>query len=125
MERRVSTVAGLRPLALHGLPADFFEAPCDPAQPEPLAISWPRRGGAFRLTGDAGLQAQFRAALAAYEAAEVAAVLARLSGDVRGFFQHMTETHRHFAALRAFGLAAADLSRLQASARRHALRAAG
>jgi len=124
MEHRV-TMAGVRPLALRGLPADFFAPPRDPAAPEPLAIAWPRRGSAFRLSGDAGLQTEFRAALAAYEAAEVAAVASRLSGDVRGFFQHMTETHRCFAALERFGLPAGDLSKLQALARRHALRAAG
>jgi hypothetical protein len=123
MERRI-TVPGIRPLALPRLPADFFLSPRDPAAPEPLRLEWPRRGGAPRLSGCPSLQAAFRAALAAYEAAEAAAAIARCSGDLRGFFAATTETHRGFAALEAFGLPAADLARLQAIARRHARDAA-
>jgi hypothetical protein len=120
MEHRLSARPGLRPLALCGLPADFFVAPRDPAA---LRLDWPRRGPGFRLSGDADLQAAFRLALAEYEAAEAAAAQARRSGDIRGFFQHMTETHRRFAALQGFDLPAGDLARLQAQAHRHALRA--
>ena len=123
MEHR-TTLAGIRPLALSRLPADFFAPQPDPAAPEKLAMVWPPRGP-FRLTGDAALQTEFRAALAAYEAAEAAAVTARVTGDVRGFFQHMTATHRCFAALQGFDLPASDLSLLQALVRRHELRAAG
>ena len=124
MERRLSLVPGIRPLALPGLPADFFTAPRDPAAPEPVRLEWPRRGPGFRLSGDAAGQAAFRAALAAYEAAEAQVALARLSGDVRGFFGSMTGIHRCFAALEGFGLPEADLVRLQALARRRALDAA-
>ncbi len=113
-------LAGVRPLALLGLPADFF-AP--PAAPAPLRLEWPRRGPGPRLSGDAGLQAAFRQALAEYEAAEAAAARARVSGDLRGFFQHMTETHRCYAALEAFDLPASDLARLRAQCRRRVARA--
>lgn len=118
MDRRTATVPGIRPLVLPRLPADFFAAPRDPASPEPLHLEFHRRGAGFRLTGDAGLQAAFRAALAEYEAAEAAAALARRSGDVRGFFAAVTETHRRFAALESFDLPRPDLARLQAQARR-------
>jgi hypothetical protein len=123
MERRMTIVAGLRPLALFGLPADFFVPPRDPAAPEPLRLEWPRRGPGPRLHGDAGLQAAFRTALADYEAAEAAAACARRCGDIRGFFQHMTETHRCYAALEGFELPPADLLRLQAQSRRRAAEA--
>jgi hypothetical protein len=117
---RMSTLPGIRPLLLSRLPADFFASPRDPAAPEPLRLEFPRRGAGFRLHGDAGLQASFRAALAEYEAAEAAAARARCSGDVRGFFAATTETHRCFAALEGFDLPRADLARLQAQARRRA-----
>ena len=117
MERRVSPATGLRPLALFGLPADFFTPPRDPAAPEKLRLEWAPRG-AFQLHGDAGLQAEFRAALGLYEAAEIAAARARRCGDVRGFFQHTTETHRRLAALEGFDLTPGDLRRLQARAKR-------
>ena len=116
----MTTAAGLRPLTLLPLPPGFFDVPPDPDAPEPLAISWPGSGGSFRLQGDAALQAAFRAALGAYEAAELAAARARLSGDVRGFFQNVTETHQRFAALEGFDLPASDLGRLQAQIRRRA-----
>ncbi len=116
----MTTTAGLRPLTLLPLPPGFFDVPPDPDAPEPLSISWPRSGGPFRLQGDAALQASFREALHAYEAAELAAARARLSGDVRGFFQHVTETHRCIAALEGFELPAGDLGRLQAQTRRRA-----
>jgi len=115
---------GIRPLALPRLPADFFAPVPDPSAPAPLGLEWPRRGAAFRLTGCPTRQAGFRAALAAYEAAETAAALARCSGDLRGFFAATTDTHRGFAALEGFGLPAADLARLQAIARRRATTAA-
>lgn len=121
---RISTLPGIRPLALPRLPADFFASPRDPAAPEALRLDWPRRGNTWRLTGDAALQCGFRAALAEYEAAEAAAALARCSGDLRGFFTAMTETHRCFAALEACGLPVADLARLQVLARRRAMDAA-
>jgi len=120
----ITRLPGIRPLALPRLPADFFAPVPDPAAPTPLGLEWPRRGTAFRLTGCPTRQAEFRAALAAYEAAETAAALARCSGDLRGFFAATTETHRGFAALQAFGLPAADLARLQGVARRHAATAA-
>jgi len=72
------------------------------------------------LHGCTGLQAAFRAALADYEAAEAAAACARRCGDIRGFFQHMTETHRCYAVLEGFKLPASDLARLQAQSRRRA-----
>lgn len=121
---RLSTLPGIRPLALARLPADFFAPPRDPQAPEPLRLEWPHRGAAFRLTGCPSLQAAFRAALVEYEAAEAAAALARRSGDLRGFFAAMTETHRCTAALDAFDLPATDLARLQALARRRAREAA-
>jgi len=120
----ITRLPGIRPLALPRLPADFFAPVPDPSAPAPLGLEWPRRGAAFRLTGCPTRQASFRAALAAYEAAEAAAALARCSGDLRGFFAATTETHRGFAALEAFGLRAADLARLQAIARRRAATAA-
>ncbi|MCO6418174.1 hypothetical protein JYK14_18685 [Siccirubricoccus sp. KC 17139] len=123
MERRMTPLAGVRPLALLGLPADFFVPPPDPAAPEKLRLEWPRRGKGPRFHGDAGLQAAFRQALAEYEAAELAAARARVSGDLRGFFQNMTETHRCYAALEAFDLPPADLARLQKQCRRRAARA--
>jgi len=116
----MTTLAGLRPLVLPRLPADFFAPKPDPSAPAPLRLDWPRRGPGPRLTGDAGLQAAFCAALAEYEAAELAAAQARRCGDLRGFFQHMTETHRCYAALEAFDLPPADLARLQAQSRRRA-----
>ena len=121
---RVTSLPGIRPLALPRLPADFFAPPRDPAAPEPLGLEWPRRGAAFRLSGCPTLQAAFRAALAEYEAAETAAALARRSGDLRGFFAAMTETHRCYAALEGFGIAGADLARLQVLARRRGREAA-
>src|SRR5215208_6557972 len=121
---RMSSLPGIRPLALARLPADFFAPPRDPAAPEPLRLEWPRRGSQFRLTGYPARQAAFRIALAEYEAAEAAAALARCSGDLRGFFAATTETHRCFAAPEGFGLPGADLARLQAIARRHAKDAA-
>jgi hypothetical protein len=124
MERRMTTLAGLRPLVLPRLPADFFDPKPDPTAPEKLRLDWPRRGPGPRLAGDAALQAAFRAALAEYEAAEAAAAEARRSGDIRGFFQHMTETHRCYAALEAFDLPPADLARLQTQSRRRAAAAA-
>ena len=120
----ITRLPGIRPLALPRLPADFFAPVPDPSAPAPLGLEWPRRGAAFRLTGCPTRQAGFRAALAAYEAAEAAAALARCSGDLRGFFAATTETHRGFAALEAFGLPAADPARLQAIARRRAATAA-
>src|SRR4051794_18067982 len=117
---RMSSLPGIRPLVLSRLPAEFFASPRDPAAPEPLRLDFPRRGPGFRLQGDAGLQAAFRAALAEYEAAEAAAARARCSGDVRGFFAATTETHRCFAALEGFDLPRTGLSRLQAHARRRA-----
>ncbi|MFZ4410695.1 MAG: hypothetical protein ACOYOH_25350 [Paracraurococcus sp.] len=120
----ITRLPGIRPLALPRLPADFFAPVPDPSAPAPLGLEWPRRGAAFRLTGCPTRQAGFRTALAAYEAAEAAAALARCSGDLRGFFAATTETHRGFAALEAFGLPAADLARLQAIARRRAATAA-
>jgi hypothetical protein len=66
MERRVSIVPGVRPLALLRLPADFFAAPRDPDAPEPLHLEFPRRGPGFRLTGCPVRQTAFRAALAEY-----------------------------------------------------------
>lgn len=117
---RLTTLPGVRPLALARLPADFFAPPRDPTAPEPLRIEWPRRGTAFRLTGCPVRQAAFRAALAEYEAAETAAALARCSGDLRGFFASMTETHRCTAALDVFDLPPSDLARLLSLARRRA-----
>ncbi|MCB4821787.1 hypothetical protein [Roseicella aerolata] len=118
------SLPGIRPLALPRLPADFFAAPRDPAAPQPLRLDWHRRGPGFRLQGDAALQQAFRAALADYDAAEAAAARARLSGDIRGFFAAMTETHRCYAALEGFDLPAADLARLLAQSRRRAREAA-
>src|SRR4051812_26889831 len=120
----ITRLPGIRPLALPRLPADFFAPPPDPAAPAPLGLEWARRGAAFRLTGCPLRQAAFRAALAEYEAAEAAAALARCSGDLRGFFAATTETHRCFAALEAFALPTAHLTRLQAQARRRARDAA-
>ncbi|RAI58573.1 hypothetical protein [Roseicella frigidaeris] len=120
----MTSLPGIRPLALPRLPADFFAPPRDPAAPEPLSLEWPRRSGVFRLAGCPARQAAFRAALAEYEAAETAAALARRSGDLRGFFAAMTETHRCYAALEGFGIAGADLARLQVLARRRGREAA-
>lgn len=122
MERRVSSVPGIRPLALPRLPADFFLAPRDPAAPGPLSLEWPRRGP-FRLKGDPARHEAFRAAWAEYEAAEAAAAHCRCHGDLRGFFAAMTETHRCYAALEGFELPATDLARLQDLARRRARQA--
>src|SRR5690349_13877452 len=120
---RMTSLPGIRPLALARLPADFFAPPRDPAAPEPLRLEWPRRGTEFRLTGCPARQAAFRAALAEYEAAEAAAALARRGGDLRGFFAAMTETHRCTAALEAFDeLPPSDLARLQLLAREAARR---
>ncbi|MBK1662029.1 hypothetical protein [Paracraurococcus ruber] len=118
------TVPGIRPLVLPRLPADFFLAPRDPAAPEPLRLEWPKRGPGFKLAGDPAKHAAFRAAVAEYEAAELAAAHGRLCGDIRGFFAAQTEIHRCYAALEAFDLPAADLARLQSHARRRAKDAA-
>ena len=124
MDRRSTMATGLRPLRLQALPPGFFDAPAAADAPEPLALAWPARGGAPRITGDAALQAAFRAALEDYEAAMHAAALARTGGDVRAFFGHVTETHRRAAALEAFDLPPADLDRLQDRVRRRAQAAA-
>ncbi len=124
MDRRSTMAPGLRPLRLQALPPGFFDAPPPAGAPEPLALAWPARGGAPRMTGDAVLQAALREALDAYEAAVRDATLARTGGDVRAFFRHVTETHRRAAALEAFDLAPADLDRLQDQVRRRAQAAA-
>lgn len=124
MDRRTTMATGLRPLRLQALPPGFFDAPPPADAPEPLALAWPTRGGTPRVSGDAALRAAFHAALAAYEEAVQAAALARTGGDLRGFFDHVTETHRRAAALETFDLPPADLDRLQDQVRRRAQRAA-